>query len=568
MKIRKMLKQKLRLKHRVIIAILCVLIPVSIVFAGIIKEAMKKIQDQITQANRNSLQVYYNTLRTEIEVAEQYLTKLIWDDKNFKVFYSADDTIDVEKAGQIIFSDTVEMFQTNKDLTGVVLYDTKKDIYLTKYNQVVAYGKIKQEIEFLLREKLSSEEDKPIGWFLFPCSERWLLTRVVERKGAYAVCLIDLTQAVRNARLIYGIEGEVFFFRRGDILANERWILESGITLDYDKDEFYFTGVKRDYIVVQKQLAGFKVGLALSFEKNEESIRILYYSPFIYLAVAVFSLVSVVLYLKYELFVPMDNLVIAMQRIQTGDLEARPTKHKGTEFAQVDNAFNNMMKEITSLRIKSYEQQLLAKKAQMDALRMQIRPHFFLNCLKSIFGLAQAGKTEEIQKTVLCLSPHLRYIFDINTEVITLEKELQMCENYISLQVASRRGTPECKLSVDTKVLMLKVPPVSILTLVENCVKHAMAQDGSLIVQIIAKSYEIDGQRLADIIVRDNGPGFSAGVLDLLNNGREVEKNGSCVGLWNVVNRFKVLYGEDFAITFSNNNGAQIEIMFLMKEEV
>jgi two-component system sensor histidine kinase YesM len=60
-----------------------------------------------------------------------------------------------------------------------------------------------------------------------------------------------------------------------------------------------------------------------------------------------------------------------------------------------------MMSEITTLRIKGYEQRLMAEKAQMDALRMQIRPHFFLNCLKSIFGLAQAGKTEEIKKTVL-----------------------------------------------------------------------------------------------------------------------------------------------------------------------
>ncbi len=567
MKIQKVIKNRLRLKHRIMIAILCVLIPVSLVFTGIIKEAMSQIQGQVVQANMNSLQIYHNTLQTEVEMAEQYLNNLTWVNEDFKTFYSAGNILEVEKASQAILSGIEEIFQTNKDITAFIIYDPENDIYRAKYNQIVAYGKIKQGIELELKQTLNSKEDKPIGWFLMKCSERWLLSRIIQRKGAYAVCLIDLTQAVRNARLIYGIDGEVFFFKKGEILANKEWMTESGIKLDYTKEEFYYTGKKEDYIVVQKQLAGFKVALALPSERNNERVKILYYSPFIYLGAAVFSLVFVVLYLKHELFIPMDNLVITMRRIQGGDLTARPLKYKGIEFAQVHSTFNSMMSEITSLRIKGYEQQLMAEKAQMDALRMQIRPHFFLNCLKSIFGLAQAGKTEEIQKTVLCLSPHLRYIFDINTEVITLEKELQMCENYISLQVASRSGTPTCNLSVDTKVLMLKVPPVSILTLVENCIKHAMAQDGSLIVQIIAKSYEIDGQRLADIIVRDNGPGFPAGVLELLNNGKETEKNGICVGLWNVVNRFKVLYGEDFAITFSNNNGAQIEIMFLMKEE-
>lgn len=567
MKLRKVLQNRLRLKHRIMIAILYVLIPVSVVFAGIIKEALNEIQDQVVQANMNSLQIYRNTLQTEIELAEQYLIDLTWVNEEFAKFYSTEDDSEAEKASQAILSGMEDVFQANKDITAFIVYNPGNGIYRTKYNQIVAYGKIKQGIELELKQTLKSKEDKPLGWFLMNCSGRWLLSRIAQRNGAYAVCLVDLTQAVRNARLNYNIDGEVFFIKKGTILANKDWMDERGIRLDYSKEEFYYAGKKEDYIIVQKQLAGFKVGLAMPSERNNERVKILYFSPVIYLGAAVLSLVCAALYLKHELFIPMDNLVITMRRIQGGDLTARPLKYKGTEFAQVHGTFNSMMSEITTLRIKSYEQQLMAEKAQLEALRMQIRPHFFLNCLKSIFGLAQAGKTEEIKKSVLCLSPHLRYIFDISTEVITLEKELQMCENYISLQVVSQCGSPKLNLSVDTNVLMLKVPPVSILTLVENCMKHGMAQDGTLRVQIIAKSYEIDGQRLADIVVRDNGPGFPEKVLKVLNNGEEKEKNNSQVGLRNVMNRFKVLYGDDLAITFSNNDGAQVEIMFLMKEE-
>lgn len=194
---------------------------------------------------------------------------------------------------------------------------------------------------------------------------------------------------------------------------------------------------------------------------------------------------------------------------------------------------------------------------------MQIRPHFYLNCLKSIFGLVQIGKKEQIQNALLHLSAHLRYVFAMDTDVIPLEKELQMCENYIKLQQECECGKPEISIAMDTAVLEAKVPPISCLTLVENCMKHAMAQNGSLMIWIQAKMLEIDGRRLVEISVRDNGPGFRDEMMKDLNSTSEKESVAG-IGLLNIIKRFHLLYGEECAIHFSNKQGACVEILFAL----
>ena len=561
------MRGKLLLKHRIIIAVLAILIPVSIVFTGIIRGAIDQIETQLVRANMNSIQIYHKTLQTEIENAEIYLNNLVRNNKDFDRFIHSTTYSTDKEISESLMQGCEEFFKNNKDITAIALYNPKSTIYHARYNQIVGYESIRNEIDKMFQEKLNDKNDKPIGWFLMRVSERWLLSRIVEREHTYAVCFIDLTQAVRNAKLLYGLEGNVLFYKNDVVFTSEKWLKEKAVTLNYFGEDSYFSGTRREYIVVQKQLVGFKVALVVPFEKNKGGVKLLYSSSLVYFGVAALSLVVVVLYLERALFVTMDNLVVTMRKIQEGDLKARLGKYKGIEFKQVHETFNSMIQEITSLRIQSYEQQLMVKKSQMDALRMQIRPHFFLNCLKSIFGLAQAGNMEQIQKTVLCLSPHLRYVFDISADIITLEKELQMCENYISLQAACECGKPKCIFSIEDEILSLKVPPVSILTLVENCMKHGMRHDGSLLIKISAKTLKIDDTKLINIIIKDNGPGFSEKILEVLNEGNEAISEGRYVGLWNVARRFKLVYGEECIFIFANNNGAQIEIMFSIKED-
>ena len=81
-----------------------------------------------------------------------------------------------------------------------------------------------------------------------------------------------------------------------------------------------------------------------------------------------------------------------MKRIEADDLQCRTGQYSSKEFAQVNDTFNRMINTITNLKIESYERKLAAReaelaaeKAELTSLRMQIQPHFYLNCQKYIW---------------------------------------------------------------------------------------------------------------------------------------------------------------------------------------
>lgn len=548
------------LKHRVIVAITAMLIPVSIVFSWIAAAAIRQIEGQMAQANRSSLLLFHNTLQTEVMSTEKFLGQIIYGSPEFEQYSLASQ----EGASSLYWEHLSDIlsgaFENNEDIAALVLYNSNSDSYQIKLNSIVSYENIEPEVQQLVKQQMENGE-VPLGWYLVSGDKNYYLCRMMQRNGCCLMGIYNLGQAVKNASIFYGQKGELVFFQEDRVLANAAFLEKIGSALDYSSSkDYYFLGKGRQYMVVQEQMINFKIALIEPYDDTGGSIGLLYLSPLLYTAAALLTLLIVLRYLEKTLFSPLADLVKTMERIQEGDLTARLSEQKGAEFSKVETTFNTMITELSNLRIKSYEQQLETERAELSALRMQIRPHFYLNCLKSIFGLAQSGKNHKIQQAILFLSSHLRYVMDMNADAISLEKELKMCENYIALQQECECGQSQIKISYDTAIADLKIPPVSLLTLVENSKKHGSRSDGMLIIQIKAKLLEADGQKLADIILSDNGPGFSEQMLKILN-GEPEENGGYGVGLPNVIKRFKLLYGEGCMIRFFNASGAGIEIL-------
>lgn len=548
------------LKHRVIIAITALLIPVSVVFSWIAATAIRQIEGQIAQANHSSLLLYHNILQNEILSTEKFLGNVVYGSPEFEQFARSIEDNEVELAGTQLSELFKAAFEDNSDIAALVWFHSKTGRLQIRFNTIVSYENIEPEVQELVKEQ-AEQADVPLGWYLIRGSRHYYLCRTVQRNGGAVMGIYSLEQAVKNASIFYGQKGELVFFQQDRVLANEKFLNSIGQSLTYQPaKDYYFLGSGRQYLVVQEHMINFKIALIEPYNDTSGSIGLLYISPFLYTAAALLTFLIVIKYLEEMLFSPLADLVKTMEKIQQGDLTARLAKQKGEEFSKVEITFNSMITELSTLRIKSYEQQLEMNRAELSALRMQIRPHFYLNCLKSIFGLAQSGENKTIQQAILSLSSHLRYVMDINTNSIPLEKELEMCENYITLQQQCGYVNSQIKISYDTAIAGLKVPPVSILTLVENSVKHGSVPDGTLLVKIRAKLLEADGQKLADIIVSDNGPGFSEEMLAKLNDNLE-EHGGYRVGLPNVIKQFRLMYKEGSMIRFYNASGAAVEIL-------
>ena len=257
----------------------------------------------------------------------------------------------------------------------------------------------------------------------------------------------------------------------------------------------------------------------------------------------------------------LDALVDAMRRISAGDLSVRADWNPvNLELQQVKEAFNVMLKEIETLKIEQYEQKLDAERQEMAALKMQIRPHFFLNNLKLIYALAETGQTQQIQRMILLLSKHLRYVMDYKRETTSLRDETNFCQNYMEMTGIGQKFPPFCRVTVSLDLQEMQLPAMTLLTLAENSVKHATRPDRPLTVQITAKSLPMEGEKLVNITVRDNGDGFPEKVMKELNSGKQVATGH--YGLTNVQRRCALLFGPDFAMTFTNAaaGGAVVEM--------
>ena len=171
----------------------------------------------------------------------------------------------------------------------------------------------------------------------------------------------------------------------------------------------------------------------------------------------------VIWYLRSNVVHPLDALVGAMRRISAGDLSVRADWNPvNLELQQVKEAFNVMLNEIETLKIEQYEQKLDAERQEMAALKMQIRPHFFLNNLKLIYALAETGQTQQIQRMILLLSKHLRYVMDYKRETTSLRDETNFCQNYMEMTGIGQKFPPFCRVTVSLDLQEMQLPAMTL----------------------------------------------------------------------------------------------------------
>jgi two-component system LytT family sensor kinase len=208
-------------------------------------------------------------------------------------------------------------------------------------------------------------------------------------------------------------------------------------------------------------------------------------------------------------------------------------------------------------RLQEQEKLLLA--AKIEALKSQINPHFLFNTLASITSLIRS-QPETARMLIVKLSGLLRRLLRSHQHFVTLREELESIDEYLDIEVV--RFGPRLKVhkhvSADTYDLI--VPSMILQPLVENSIKHGLARKvgaGSILI----RSWRV--QDRAVIEVQDDGMGF---VLDRLE-----QPMSSGIGLANVRERLRVIYGASYQLTLTSEPGkgtiARIEIPELMVAE-
>jgi LytS/YehU family sensor histidine kinase len=186
-------------------------------------------------------------------------------------------------------------------------------------------------------------------------------------------------------------------------------------------------------------------------------------------------------------------------------------------------------------------------KAQLDALRSQIEPHFLFNALNAVSGLIREGSNEAAVTAIAGLSDFLRHTLEIvSRQQVPLGDELKFTEQYLDIQKVRFADRLQVRVTVPMDLLHASVPSLILQPIVENAVKHGIAKrrQGGMI--------RISASRCEEILtlsVCNDGPGLPA------------NDTAACgVGSANVRSRLKSLYGDAFAYTMCNAKTGGVEV--------
>lgn len=194
----------------------------------------------------------------------------------------------------------------------------------------------------------------------------------------------------------------------------------------------------------------------------------------------------------------------------------------------------------TQLELSTLENlKAMAKEAELKALQAQINPHFLFNALHTISSFVRINP-DKARETIINLSTYLRYNLENSSKLLPLHMELKQINAYINIEKARFGDKISIEYDIPSDILDIKVPNLIIQPLVENSIKHGLLpkREGGKI-----KIYAIKSKYGCVITIEDNGVGINQNIIDDIDN-----KIGKNIGLKNVHNRLKLLYGEGLKI--------------------
>ena len=219
------------------------------------------------------------------------------------------------------------------------------------------------------------------------------------------------------------------------------------------------------------------------------------------------------------LMIITDELIISMLVVGAG-----------TSFKMVSQWLNeeNRRKDIEKEQLKT----------ELAFLRHQVSPHFFMNTLNNIHALIDIN-TEDAKNTIIELSTMMRYLlYDTAQGQTTLKKEINFIESYIALMQLRFPKKVKVTLDVSPNIHDIQIPPMLFLSFLENAFKHGVSYK--------AESYVL-------LKLEQNDKHLKCTIKNSKHNRENLDKSHSGIGLVNIKQSLKLLFGNDYVLNINEN---------------
>lgn len=233
----------------------------------------------------------------------------------------------------------------------------------------------------------------------------------------------------------------------------------------------------------------------------------------------------------------------------------------GDELYELEKSYNDMLERLFMLMDENKQNMETQRKLEIDALQMQINPHFLYNTLDAIAWMSKIKKQHEIEWLVMNLAKFFRLSLHKGEKYIKIKEEAELIEHFLEIEKVRFPDTIKYVNNIPEDIGDYLTVKLILQPIAENSIKHGFV--GKEGIGTITVSAELDGDDIL-ISVADDGVGFD--IPEDFWSRRVDGPNG--YGLRNVNERIRLEYGEGYGLTIISQKGVGTTVTARIKKRL
>ncbi len=552
----------------IFVAFFAVFCYASITF-GVVSQ--KLLLNQTAQEAWNLFEVYAEYTDESLETINRYMYQTLLDTEAVKLLERNGSKTERSRSQKTISDALADIIAWDENVDSILFYSpegTAKELLETGNSSDYAQRQIlKEQVKGHIDGLIWAETTLQQDYLTISIGEASYLVRIYKINGSYACAAVKTEHVLTLLSEALGEDGVVVFLsdEEGDILKSSDDTVDN-IDVAVNGAEIIVGQERYLQVLYQSEEGEYYLGAWLPVNAFYQKIKLFQRIFWMMLFVMLLILPVYMLVIRRLLVKPIQELEQDMNRIGNGEWEITvENRVRVKEFAHLAETFNHMVVRIRELKIANYEKALEVKKLELQYLQLQNKPHFYLNALNIIYSLAQTRDYQMIQKMTLALVRYLRYTFTDMETLVFLKDELSHVKSYIEIQQMRFSGTLNYEEHVPKELDHMMVPPFVLQSFMENSVKYALRNKEDNVISVSAQCVFLDGQDYLVLEIRDNGAGYDEAFLSAGDTATALDEDKKYhVGIRNVRERLRILYGEKAHLLLSNQHGAVTTIQIPM----
>lgn len=325
----------------------------------------------------------------------------------------------------------------------------------------------------------------------------------------------------------------------------------------------------RKKLVIQKKSAdtGWRLIQVKSIEEIKKQRTVITNTTLLLLGSTIFLCLWFSLFLSENFTRPIKVLVCNVKEIAKGNFVQPYQLKNKDEINELGKNIEKMARDIQRLLEESLDKEKQKREVEIRMLQSQINPHFLYNTLNSIKWMATMQGSEGIREMVSCLGRLLQEVTEGVNEKTTIAEELRILEDYVYIQRIRYKGKVDFKTVIpNEQILGYSIIKFILQPLVENAIFHGIEPKdgtGEIILSFIEEGPQIK------IEVWDNGVGMTdEQIRKMTESGAPQNIRGFYrIGIRNVIQRVKLIYGEEYGLSFESKLGEFTRVTLIFPKE-